>query len=222
MELLFKILIYIHALTGGIGLISGIASIFVKKGSRLHTRSGKIFSWSMITSSVVSLVVARLPGHENGFLFLIGLFTIYLVLAGNRALTFRGGIKPQADNIDKTISGTMLVLSVIMLLLGTYMLITHAGGNAVLFVFFGGFGLFMTIKDFRTFRVYKIQRNAWLSSHIGRMVAALTASVTAFLIAGLHFHTLITWILPSIIGTFYITYWNTRIKGRPSPSLANS
>ncbi|WPQ64550.1 hypothetical protein SIO70_06675 [Chitinophaga sancti] len=213
METLVKVLIYIHALCGGLGLVSGIASIGVKKGSKLHKNCGKTFSYSMVISSLVSLVIARMPGHENLFLFLIGVFTIYLVLAGNRALTFRYDTKSSADTIDKTISGTMLGASVIMLLIGIYQITTHKGGNAVLFAFFGGFGLYMTLKDFYTFRVFKEKKNAWLSSHIGRMVAALIASITAFMVAGLHIQTLVTWIMPSIIGTFYITYWNTKIKG---------
>lgn len=219
METLVKVLIYIHALSGGLGLISGIASIGVKKGGKLHKNSGKTFSYSMFVSSLVSLAIARMPGHENLFLFLIGVFTIYLVLAGNRALTFRGGIKPGADTLDKTISGSMLGASVLMLLIGVYQMVAHAGGNAVLFVFFGGFGLYMTLKDFYTFRVFKEKKNAWLSSHIGRMTAALIASITAFMVAGLHIQTLVTWMLPSIIGTLYITYWNRKIKG-PAASLA--
>lgn len=219
METLVKVLIYIHALGGGLGLISGIASIGVKKGSKLHKNSGKTFSYSMFISSLVSLVIARMPGHENLFLFLIGVFTIYLVLAGNRALTFKGGIKSSADTIDKTISGTMLGASVLMLLIGVYQIVSHKGGNAVLFIFFGGFGLYMTLKDFYTFRVFKEKKSAWLSSHIGRMTAALIASITAFMVAGLHIQTLITWMLPSIIGTLYIAFWNTRIKG-PASTLA--
>lgn len=222
METLVKILIYIHALFGGLGLISGIASIGIKKGSKLHKNSGKTFSYSMFISSLVSLVIARMPGHENLFLFLIGVFTIYLVLAGNRALTFRGESKHSADTIDKTISGTMLGASVVMLLIGIYQLTMHRGGNAVLFVFFGGFGLYMTLKDFYTFRVFKEKKNAWLSSHIGRMVAALIASITAFMVAGLHIQTLMAWMLPSVIGTIYITYWNRKIKGVPSLALAKN
>ncbi|SFW72460.1 DUF2306 domain-containing protein [Chitinophaga sancti] len=220
METLVKILIYIHAFFGGLGLISGIAGIAVKKGSKLHKNSGKAFSYSMFISSLVSLVIARMPGHENLFLFLIGVYTIYLVLAGNRALTFKGDIKSSADTIDKTISGTMLGASVLMLLIGIYQLTMHKGGNAVLFAFFGGFGLYMTLKDFYTFRVFKEKKNAWLSSHIGRMVAALIASITAFMVAGLHLQTLVMWTLPSVIGTIYISYWNRKIKGMPSLALA--
>ncbi|HEU4552179.1 MAG TPA: hypothetical protein VFS25_05070 [Chitinophaga sp.] len=218
MEKLVSVLIYIHAFFGGIGLFSGVASIVVRKGSRLHKNSGKIFSYTMVASSLVSLVIARMPRHENLFLFLIGIFTIYLVLAGNRALTLRSKTKSSADITDKAISGTMLAASVLMLIIGIIQVISHAGGNALLFVFFGAFGLYMTLKDFRTFRTFKEKKNAWLRSHLGRMIAALIASITAFIVAGLHVQTLITWMLPSVLGTFYIMYWNSKLKGG-APSL---
>lgn len=218
MENLALVLIYIHAFFGGIGLISGIAAITLKKGSKPHKRSGKVFSYAMITSSLVSLVIARMPGHENLFLFLIGVFTIYLVLAGNRALTLKSKTKSSADMTDKAISGVMLAASVMMLIIGILQLIRNTGGNELLFIFFGGFGLYMTLKDFHTFRTFKERKNAWLKSHLGRMIAALIASITAFMVAGLHIQTLIAWMLPSIIGTGYIAYWNSRMKERvPAP-----
>ena len=56
MENIIEIFIYIHAFFGGVGLITGIASIIVKKGQKNHKLLGKWFSWSMIISSAISLV----------------------------------------------------------------------------------------------------------------------------------------------------------------------
>jgi len=58
MEETIKILIYIHALFGGIGLITGIGSVIVKKGSTIHKRMGKLFSIGMITSSLISIPIS--------------------------------------------------------------------------------------------------------------------------------------------------------------------
>jgi hypothetical protein len=207
MEEIIKILIYIHAFFGGIGLITGIGSIIVKKGSPIHKRMGKLFSIGMITSSLISIPISWMPNHENLFLFLIGLFTIYLVLAGNRALTFK--TKEKADWIDKMISGSMLLFSLIMVLIGTYGILNNISFS-ILYLFFGGFGLLLTIKDFRFYNNSRSQKNAWLISHIGKMIGALIASITAFIIAGLGIGNLITWTLPTIIGTFYIIYWKRK------------
>ena len=211
MEQTIQILIYIHAFFGGIGLITGMISIFVKKGGFKHKKTGKIFSISMIISSMISLVVARMPNHENLFLFLIGIFTIYMILAGNRALTLRNKIKSKADWIDKLVSGAMLLTSICMLVIGIIGMIQKID-NSVLYIFFGGFGAFMTIRDFQTFKTFTEKKNAWLINHLGRMIGALIASVTAFLVAGLNIKALIVWILPTILGTVYIIYWSRKFK----------
>tara|TARA_B110001450_G_scaffold254631_1_gene280395 strand:+ start:1639 stop:2292 length:654 start_codon:yes stop_codon:yes gene_type:complete len=209
MEETIKIFIYIHAFFGGIGLITGIGSVVVKKGSPIHKRMGKFFSIGMITSSLISIPISWMPNHENLFLFLIGLFTIYLVLAGNRALTFK--TKDKADWIDKMISGSMLFFSLIMIIIGIYGVLNNISFS-ILYLFFGGFGLFLTIKDFRFYKNSKNPKNAWLISHIGKMIGALIASITAFIIAGLGIGNLIAWILPTILGTFYIVYWKRKMK----------
>ena len=158
----------------------------------------------MIGSALISLVIANLPGHENIFLFLIGIFTIYLVLSGNRALTFKH--KSQADLIDKGISSTMLLISIGMVLFGSYGIVEGLA-NSILFEFFGLIGLIMTFTDFKN---YQKPGKVGLKSHIGRMVGALIASITAFMVAGLDFKNLFAWLTPTIIGTFYIVYWSRK------------
>lgn len=208
MEQTIKILIYIHAFFGGIGLLTGIGSIFVKKGGLLHKRMGKLFSIGMITSSLISLPICWMPQHQNIFLFLIGLFTIYLVIAGNRVLTFK--TKAKADITDFIISGSMLFFSIIMVTLGIYCQLTNIE-NGILFTFFGGFGLYMTIKDFIFYKNVSEMKKQWLSKHIGKMIGALIASITAFIVAGIGIGNVIAWMTPSILGTIYILYWNKKI-----------
>lgn len=211
MEQTITIFIYIHAFFGGLGLITGIGSAIVKKGSAIHKRLGKLFSVGMFTSSIISLPIACMPNHENPFLFLIGLFTIYLVLTGNRVLTFKPKLKDKASMLDKTISGTMLFVAIIMLVLGIAGFFQKVN-NSVLYLFFGGFSAFMTIKDFIFFKKFKEKKNAWLRSHIGKISGALIASITAFIVAGLGIGNLISWTLPSLIGTIYIIYWTRKYK----------
>jgi hypothetical protein len=211
MEEVIQISIYIHAFFGGIGLLTGLGSIIVKKGKYSHIKLGKIFSYSMIISSLLSLIIASMPNHKNLFLFLIGIFTIYLVLAGNRALTFKNRSKEKACLIDKLISGIMMGASMIMITIGIIGLFQEID-NSVLFLFFGGFGAFMTVKDFKFFKTFKKNKKFWLKNHLGRMVGALIASITAFIVAGLNISTILFWITPSILGTAYIIYWNKKLQ----------
>lgn len=211
MEKIINILIYIHAFFGGLGLITGLISIFVKKGGHSHKRTGRVFSYSIILSSLISLFVARMPNHENLFLFLIGIFTIYLVLAGNRALTFKSKIKNNADWKDKLISGSMFTISIAMLLLGIVGLFQKID-NSILYLFFGSFGAFLTLRDFHSFKVFKEKKNTWLINHLGRMNGALIASITAFLVAGLNIQTIIIWFIPTILGVPYILFWVKKVS----------
>ncbi len=215
MEETIKILIYLHAFLGGLGLITGIGSIIVKKGSIKHRKMGKLFSISMISSSLISIPVTWMPNHQNLFLFLIGLFTIYLVLAGNRALTFK--TKEKANWIDKIISGSMLIFSSIMIIIGFYKVLDDIS-LSVLYLFFGSFGLLLTIKDFRFYKNPTENENSWLTIHIGKMIGSLIASFTAFIVAGLGIGNLIAWMLPTILGTLYIIYWKRKIKIKTDPN----
>ncbi len=211
MENLIKTLIYIHAFFGGLGLMAGIVSILVRKGGKVHKTWGKIFSVSMIISSVLSLIVACFPGHENMFLFLIGIFTIYMVLAGNRALTLKISIKSKADLIDKSVSYIMLIIAFLMMILGIICLLKD---NSLwkLYFFFGSIGLFMTYRDFKAFKQFKTDNKVAVVSHIGRMVGAFITSVTAFIVAGLSISNLVVWLLPTILGIPYIIFWTRKMK----------
>ncbi|WP_419212436.1 hypothetical protein ACNR9Q_17110 [Maribacter sp. X9] len=221
MENTIRIFIYIHAFFGGIGLITGIGSTLVKKGSPDHKMLGKWFSWSMIISSMISLVVARMPNHINNFLFLIGIFTIYMVLAGNRALTFKSLKKTKADSTDKIVSGMMLISGLLMLIFGINGLL-HSQSQSILFLFFGAFGLFLPYGDFKLFTTTVKNRKLWLINHLSRMLGALIASVTAFLVAGMKYNNLFAWMLPTVIGTIYIVYWIRKTKGKKLPKSVSA
>lgn len=213
MEEFITILIYIHAFSGGTGLIAGVGSVVLKKGSISHKRLGLVFSFAMILSSLISLVVASMPGHENLFLFLIGIFTIYMVLAGNRMLRLKNRTQNKLDILDFAISGLMLLASIAMVIFGVFGMIQKVE-NSILYLFFGSFGVFMTLKDFQTFYHFSKGQNEWLKRHLSRMIGALIASFTAFMVAGLHIKTLIVWLLPTILGTLYIIYWNRKLRLR--------
>lgn len=222
MESVIKIFIYIHAFFGGIGLIAGMASILLKKGTVLHQKTGKIFSLSMIVNSAIILPICWMPKHQNIFLFLIGMFTIYLVLSGNRALNYR--FQTKAQLVDKLLSGSMLFFSVIMLLIGAYCQINNIA-NGILFTIFGAIGAYLSIKDFIFYRNFSVNNKKWLLKHAGKMTGAFTASVTAFIVAGLNISNLITWIIPGVLGGIYTFYWSRKLnpkkKLQPENILSN-
>lgn len=211
MEESIKILIYVHAFFGGLGLLSGIASIVAKKGSSSHMNMGKLFSFGMLSSSIISIPIAWMPNHMNLFLFLIAMFTIYLVIAGNGSLRFKS--KEKADWADLLTSAGMLLFSVIMLGIGFYTMLSNVS-SGILYLFFGSFGMFFALADFRFYKKPGKDKNAYLISHIRKMIGAFIASVTAFFVAGLGLMNLVFWILPTILGTIYIVYWRKKVQGK--------
>ena len=207
MELLIKIGIYIHAFFGGIALLAGFGSMIFQKGSTKHKQSGKLFSISMIISSLISLPIAWMPNHENIFLFLIGIFTIYLVLSGNRILRFK--TKKEASFTDKLISGSLFISAIAMLTFGILYFLQNENAG-ILFLFFGTIAFVLSVRDFMFFK--KIDKKKVLPLHIGKISGAYIASVTAFLVAGIKFQGIIYWIAPTIIGGVFILYWIKKVS----------
>jgi FtsH-binding integral membrane protein len=169
----------------------------------------------MVLSSLLSLGVCLMPKHQNPFLFLIGIFTIYLVLSGNRILLFQK--KKSATFTDKLISGTLFFASILMLFLGTFYFLQKEG-MGILYLFFGVLAMFLAWRDFKFFR--NRDKSKIVKLHITKMTGAFTASITVFLVAGIQLNGLIYWILPSILAGIYITYWTRKIQKPKSKKAA--
>lgn len=86
---LFTPLLILHILGGSAGLITGTIAASVKKGSKPHLVSGKIFFWGMFLASSSALVLSWIPGHESLFLFAVGGFTLYMILSGYRIVLLK-------------------------------------------------------------------------------------------------------------------------------------
>ena len=213
MENFIKILIYIHAFFGGIGLIAGTVIMFAKKGNQLHLKAGKIFSVGMLISTILSFIVCAFPNHHNSFLVLIGIFTIYMILLGNRVTKYKK--KNYKNSVDQYISYIMFLAGCLMVGVAIYTQLMY-GNLPVLFIIFGLLSAFMASRDFK---FYKNPENhkKWMMSHVGKMVGAYISSVTAFIVAGLGLgENFYAWILPTVIGTIYIIGWGRKLNKKPT------
>ena len=162
-------IIYLHAITGGLALISGGIAIASRKGKPVHKKGGKIFFYSMLISALTALLIAISHGHESPFLFCVGVFSIYFLISGYRALGFKKPVKGLF--YDKTLSIVLIVTSLVMLL---YPILLEGVVNTVLMVF-GTVGLFFGIRDMFNYRnPEKLQQN-WLRIHLGKMTGAYIA-----------------------------------------------
>src|SRR5215813_5201251 len=69
----------IHIFGGIVGVLSGSMAMVVRKGSRLHRRSGDVFVVSMMTMAAAGAYVALVKWQPINII--AGVFTIYLVAA---------------------------------------------------------------------------------------------------------------------------------------------
>jgi uncharacterized membrane protein len=206
-----------HAFLGGLGLVASWVALAAEKGGRWHKIAGRIFSYAMGISVLMSLFISTADGHQNKFLFLIGIFTLYMILSGNRVLTFKNVQKEQAQTTDYLVAGVMLFAAVTMVLLGIIRLVYEIQ-IGWLYLFFGSFAAGLSIQDLRFYRNCQKRRQHWVILHIGRMTGAAIAALTAFLVTALAVNSLLVWILPTIFGTAFIIIqsrkWTIRQKNR--------
>ena len=214
-SMLFSTLLALHIAGGALGLLAGTAVIARAKGDRVHRRIGRAFAAGMITAGLTSLVMAVL--HPNVFLFIVGVFTLYLVGTGMRYNRLRGlgrGERPAA--IDYGLTGAMAVFGVAFLAYGGYALARGGTMGTVLLVF-GAIGLLSVRQDVGNYRGRVKSPRYWLLAHVARMMGAYIAALTAFLVVNAeHLPSavpgVVWWLLPTAVLVPFIVRWNRGIR----------
>lgn len=211
MDALFKTFLILHIVAGTIGLITGTINIIAKKGGKRHRIVGSLFLYSMLTVSLSAFVLSVL--HPNYFLFIVGVFTLYMVSSGTRYLHLKNLSKGQKPaTTDWLLTYFMLFFGVLFILFGIYHLV-NKNSFGIVFIVFGIIGLRLVQADFRNFRGKANVINVWLTAHIQRMMGAYVAALTAFLVVN---NTLIpgyiAWLLPTVIMLPLIVMWVRKYK----------
>ena len=218
MQTLATIFIIIHAIAGSVALLSGSIAIVARKGRPWHMRSGLFFYWGMIVTGITALIVTCLPGHESYFLFTIGVFSLYLAISGRESLRFKTLSDVSQLKKHKILSAVMVLFGVIMITMAVSKLLSGNQMGVVLGVF-GLIGLFLAIQDFRSFRDLDKLRKNWLLGHIGKIVGAYIAAMTAFIVVNDVFPPLVNWLLPTVPGTIYSIYWSRKVSPKKKKSI---
>lgn len=207
----YHLLLLLHITAGSIALIFGTINIMAKKGGQRHRKMGRIFVTYMLISAGVALVMAQLK--PNPFLFIVGVFTIYLVGTANRY------IKAESETphlLYWMYSLGMLVFGSLFLIWGVVSLLKNDPMGYVMLVF-GSIGLFSVYRDLQNYRGEIKHTNYRLIIHIGRMVGGYTATVTAILVVNAHhlpfaLPEFIYWLTPTLILTPLSIFWIKKRK----------
>lgn len=184
--------------------------MIAKKGDSKHKIVGKIFSISMLTAGLSSLVLSVL--HPSRFMFMVGIFTVYMVGTGNRYLHLKMLNKNQKPKIiDWALTISMLLAGILFMGLGTLSLL-KSNFFGLVFVTFGFLGLLFVRHDFKNYSGKSDILNYWISEHLQRMIGAFIASSTAFLVVNAKYlpeyiPIVVYWLLPTIILTPLIIKW---------------
>jgi len=205
-EKLIELLIYSHAVFGGIALISGLIALMVKKGKVIHKKSGKLFYYCMLLSALTALIISCLPQHKSPFLFAIGIFSSYFIITGYRALRFKN--KNTVLKRDKIISGIMIATGIVMIL---YHPLMHQKINIVLTAF-GVIGLFFSSRDLILYKNPDKLHEVWLKLHLGKMIGGYISAATAFVVVNNFFPSYYGWFIPGTFGAVYIIFWIRKLN----------
>lgn len=203
---LFQTLLALHIMGGGLSLLAGGVVMVLPKGDPRHARLGRVYFWALLLASAVAIPMCYL--HPNYFLFVIAVFTAYMLITGLRYLRHVGPFGPSA--LDWGLTTTMLVFGLAFLGLGAQRLLEGSSFGWVLATF-GAISLQFVWQDVRNFRGKSPIRNFGLTTHLQRMVGSYIASVTAFLVVNIEFlPPVLIWLAPTAVLVPLILVWTRR------------
>ena len=142
-----NIILYTHIILGTIGLLAGVFVILLQKGDKRHRFIGKIFSYNLGLSMLASFPISFYK--ENIFLFCIGVWTLYMIITGQRSLQI-SDIK-KVTYLDWIITLMMAVFGVLLVGIGFYQL-SFGLGLPIVSMVFGLLSLQFVWTDFRFFK----------------------------------------------------------------------
>ncbi len=209
----FFVFLTLHIIGGGVGLVSGTLNLILKKGGKRHKLIGHFFFYGMLLAGYSALILSLIK--SNHFLFIVGVFTLYMVITGKRYIYLKllgTGQKP--GWIDWMISAAMLLAAVVFLVWGVMLLLNQSNFGIVLSVF-GIISLGFVRRDLINYTGKMTEKNYWLLMHLQRMTGAYIASTTAFLVVNakylpFEFPGFVFWLLPTAILTPLIILWSKK------------
>lgn len=211
--MLREILLPIHVVAGVLVFITAAVAILSKSfnvSHRVHMISGIIYSVGMLVMVATGMPLAWL--RADGFTFSIGIFSLYVVLMGWRYALNRKGT---TERIDGAILGVG-VISVVAFYGQAVLWMMQGVFYVILPIVFGTIALICVKEDYGRLRAGNVKGKARIAAHLGRMLPATIAIVTAFTVQNVSGElSILGWLLPTAILTPLIAWWEKQLdKGR--------
>ena len=201
-------LLFIHILAGSISLVAAASAVVLSKGKKAHILAGRTYFWGMAVIFLTAIPMSI--ASSNVFLFLIAIFSFYLAYAGMR---FARNRKSTANFFDWVAIGLMVLSGVIMLFLATNYFM-NSNSQYITLTVFGFIAISLGYADFKSYRNKSAIGKQRIARHLTNMLAGTIAVITAVLVTNVNIEPVyILWILPTIIITPIIFWWNRKISG---------
>lgn len=211
---------YFHISAGITALLTFLLPMFLAKGGKAHKRVGWIFVFAMTALcvsagplSIYRLFTETSRGVRIGsaFLFYISILSFAAVWHGVRVLRFKG-LGANNNRLDLGVSGLLAFAGVVTAVLGLSL-------QTPLLVIFGAFGVYAGLRQIREWLNPNKEKMHWWFSHMGGMMGASTAALTAFLVInstrlGLQAFSLTVWLLPTAILTPITIIWTRYYRNK--------
>ncbi len=172
----------LHIVSGTLGVLTGVAALALRKGSRWHVRAGGVFVVAMLSLALTGIgmaIVKAQPGNILG-----GSLTAYLVSTAwwtARHREVRIGIFDWAAVlIGSTIAATALTLAVEAARSPSGTVYDYSPGP---YIFLGSVGLLASLGDVRLLVRCALSGRQRLARHLWRMCFALFIGTSSIFLA---------------------------------------
>ena len=200
-----ELLLGIHILGGSIALLSAAVAVVTKKGGQQHRRFGRYYTAGMLCIFVTAVPLALLT--NNVFLFLIALFSFYLVFSGFRFARNKSGV----PHVQDWIAVTTILLSGVGMAALSFIFLRQGNAQWVTLIAFSLIACGLGITDFKTLKNHNATGKQRVSRHLTNMLAGTIATVTAALVTNVTTEPIwVAWLAPTVVITPVIFYWNKR------------
>jgi len=170
-------ILYLHIGAGGIALVAGAISGLAKKGSRLHRRSGTVFTVSMVVMAAIGAAVSPFLKPPQWVNVVAGCFTLYLVVTAWLTVKHRNPSGPAG--IGALVASVGIALAAYSIALGAIPAENSDSRAAMVFAFIVTFA---AIGDVRMIVGGALSATQRLFRHLWRMCyALLIAAASLFL-----------------------------------------
>lgn len=221
-HLMVTSLLVVHIAAGTLALFAAPGAMLVAKGGQWHRRLGRAFVWAMgvVATTAIALATVR----PNLFLALVAVFSFYLAFTGQRTITRRR--LPPGERARAIDWGGVIVAGAGAIGLFVWALVPRAGGRPGLWLValvFGVVGFLIAGRELRDLRHPATDPRAWWYRHMGNMLGAYIATVSAFSVVNFTaVPSLVRWLWPTAVGVPLILLWTRHYRRRFAKPLVRA